>query len=55
MTEEDKDYVKSKIDSEGLDYTFRMYSDFKEIKDEEFHRLRNAYTKACEDLIEYLE
>ena len=43
------------VDNEGFDYAFRNYSDFKEVKDEEFHRLRTAYVKAARELAEYLD
>jgi hypothetical protein len=29
-----------RIESEGVDYTFKKYSSFEEIEDEEFHKLR---------------
>ena len=32
--------VVYRIDSEGVDYTFKKYSSFEEIEDEEFHKLR---------------
>jgi len=46
--------VVDTIDNEGFDYAFRHYSDFKEIEDVEFHRLRQAYEDAAEALEEYL-
>jgi hypothetical protein len=54
MTSEDANYVLSKIENEGFDYCFIDYSDFKEIDDEEFHRLREAYVKAHTELEAYL-
>jgi hypothetical protein len=32
--------VVYRIKNEGLDYTFKRYSTFEEIEDEEFHKLR---------------
>ena len=32
--------VQYRIDDEGMEYCFRHYSSFSEIKDEEFHTLR---------------
>lgn len=53
--QEDMEYVQSKIDNEGFDYTFTGYSDFETIKDKKFHELRKAYIKAQEDLESYIE
>jgi hypothetical protein len=46
--------VAACVENEGFDYAFRHYSDFKEVKDVEFHILRQAYVKAAEALAEYL-
>jgi hypothetical protein len=54
MTDKDKEYVLAKIESEGFDYAFIHYSDFKDIKDKKFHELRLAYKKAAEELSEYV-
>lgn len=51
MTLEDVAY---KVDSEGFHYAFVHYSDFKEVDDPEFHRLREAYVKAAKELRDYL-
>ena len=48
------DYVRDKVENEGFHYCFTGYSDFKDIKDEEFHKLREAYVKAAEQLADYL-
>lgn len=48
------EYVRDKIETEGFDYAFRMYSEFESVKDEEFHRLRKAYVEAAEALDAYL-
>ena len=46
--------VAACVENEGFDYAFRNYSDFKDVKDEEFHRLRKAYVDAAEALSEYI-
>lgn len=48
------EFVKCVVDNEGLDYTFRDYSDFKSVKDKKFHALRKAYIAAAEAMEEYL-
>jgi hypothetical protein len=47
--------VAAAVDNEGFDYAFRHYSDFSEVKDEEFHRLRVAYVEAASQLAEYVD
>lgn len=55
MTKKEKKYVLECINAEGFDYTFVDYCDFKdEVKDEEFHKLREAYLSAREQLLEYV-
>jgi hypothetical protein len=54
MTGEELDYVRATIENEGFDYAFRHYSDFSEVKDARFHRLRKAYEKAANALEEYV-
>ena len=46
--------VRHKIGYEGFDYCFRDYSDWKEVKDKEFHRLRKAYVAAAKALDDYI-
>jgi hypothetical protein len=46
-------YVRQVVDQEGFDYAFRHKTDFSEVKDEEFHRLRQAYVDAANELAEY--
>jgi hypothetical protein len=46
--------VKSCIHNEGFDYCFQSYSNFHEVKDEEFHKLRLAYLNAAKALEEYV-
>ncbi len=54
MTKDDREYILSVIDQEGFDYTFVDYSDFKAIKDKEFHKLRKAYIDAHKALEQYI-
>ena len=35
--------VQYRMDEEGFDYCFESYSNWDEIKDEEFHRLRLGF------------
>lgn len=46
--------VAACIENEGFDYAFRNYSDFRDVKDQEFHRLRKAYIEAADALSDYL-
>lgn len=46
--------VRDRIELEGFDYAFRFYSDFKEVDDPEFHRLREAYVAAAQALDDYI-
>ena len=54
MTPEQKETVMAVVDSEGFDYAFCDYSNFEEIKDEEFHKMRVAYTVAARKLKEII-
>lgn len=54
MNAKDLDYVRDTIENEGFEYAFIHYSDFKHIKDEEFHKLREAFEKARNELAEFL-
>lgn len=47
-------FVCKTVDTEGLDYSFRAYSDFQEVKDPKFHALRGAYERAADELEEYI-
>lgn len=51
---EDFQYVQSKMQDEGFDYCFIHYSDFEEIKDEQFHILRKKYIQAQKELKKYI-
>lgn len=42
------------IDQEGFDYAFCDYSNFEDVKDEEFHKLRKNYIEAKQALENYL-
>jgi len=53
-TQEDWEYLQYRIDNEGFHYCFRDYSDFEEIEDEEFHKLRKEYLKISEKLENYI-
>lgn len=55
MKKKDKEYVASTVDSEGFDYAFVDYSDFKDIEDEKFHELRKAYIEARKKLAKYID
>lgn len=58
MTPEEKEemgYVYRKMLNEGFHYCFKHYSSFKDIKDEEFHRLRTNYLQSANDLEEYIK
>lgn len=48
------DYVRDTVENEGFHYCFTGYSDFQDIKDDEFHKLRKAYVEAAEKLADYL-
>jgi hypothetical protein len=54
MTEEELQNVRDTVEGEGFDYAFMNYSDFSEIEDEEFHKLREAYVDATRALAEYI-
>lgn len=54
MTEYQLDILLFKIDNEGFDYTFESYSDWSEIEDEEFHKLRKAYLKVRKKLEDHI-
>lgn len=43
-----------KIEWEGFDYCFTDYSEWEEIKDKKFQKLRTAYVKAHEELQSFI-
>ena len=53
MKKKDREYIRDVVDNEGFDYAFRCYSSFEKVKDEEFHKLREAYIVAANALAEY--
>jgi hypothetical protein len=46
--------VKYRMANEGIDYCFESYSSFKEIEDEEFHKLRNEFLESMEKIRLYV-
>lgn len=46
--------VQYRMDEEGIDYCFKHYSNWDEIKDEEFHRLRLDFLISMKELREYV-
>jgi hypothetical protein len=55
LTTENIDDLIGAMECEGFDYAFASWSDFKEIKDEEFHRMRKEFLAAREKFVKYLE
>jgi hypothetical protein len=51
---ENWEYLRAKIHDEGFDYCYVHYSDWSEIKDEKFHKLRKKYLKAQKKLSKYV-
>mgnify|MGYP000491599387 CR=1 FL=1 len=47
-------FVEQSMDGEGFHYCFTHYSDFPEIEDEKFHKLRKQYQKISEELEMYI-
>ena len=46
--------VRERVQSEGFAYTFLSYSDFADLDDPEFHRLRRAYIESQKALAKYI-
>lgn len=44
-----------RMDEEGFDYCFTGYSHWKEIKDDEFHKLRESYLQSMKKLRHYVD
>jgi hypothetical protein len=42
------------MDNEGIDYCFKHYSSFEEIKDEKFHELRNKFITSLDEIEKYV-
>ncbi len=56
--EEDLDNLRSvqyRMDNEGIGYCFDGYSDWDEIKDEEFHKLRLEFLSSMKKIREYID
>ena len=51
---EDWQFVQYRMKEEGFHYCFKHYSNFNEIKDVEFHKLRLKYLKSAELLENYI-
>ena len=47
--------VQYRMDNEGLEYCFKHYSSFEEIKDEEFHKLREELLGSIEKIRNYVD
>lgn len=54
LSNEDFETIDCMIDNEGFDYSFKHYSEFPEIKDKKFHKLRLKYLSARDALAEYI-
>jgi len=58
MTEEEFDNWKAvdyRMREEGIGYCFEHYSSFKEIEDEEFHKLRLEFLESMKKIREYVK
>jgi hypothetical protein len=47
--------VKYRMENEGIEYCFKHYSHFEEIKDEEFHDKRKKLISLMEEMEEYIQ
>ncbi len=54
MNAKNKQRILDTIENEGFDYCFINYSNFEDIKDKEFHRLRQAYLDDHKALADYI-
>ena len=52
---EDWQMVRYRMDNEGIDYCFKHYSSFEEIKDEKFHELRNKFLTSLDEIQNYVD
>jgi hypothetical protein len=52
---EDWQMVRYRMDNEGIDYCFKHYSSFEEIKDEKFHKLRNKFLTSLDEIQNYVD
>lgn len=55
LNTKDRREVQAVVENEGFDYAFRFYSDFSDIQDATFHKLRAAYVDAAQELAAYAE
>lgn len=46
--------VRLDVENEGFFYAFKDYSDYNEVEDKEFHRLRLNFLNSAKELGEYL-
>lgn len=46
--------VRLDVENEGFFYAFKDYSDYEDVDDEKFHRLRKNFLNAAKELGEYL-
>lgn len=54
LKKKDKQQILSKIEWEGFEYALLWYSHWEQVKDEQFHVLRNNFIKAREELASYI-
>ncbi len=55
MITEEMQSVRDRIEAEGsMEYTFLHYSNFNDISDKKFHKLRKKYIKAAKKLDTYI-
>ena len=47
--------VRWKMEGEGMEYCFRHYSSFPEVKDEEFHSKREKLVALMNEIEQYVE
>ena len=47
--------VRYRMKNEGIDYCFKHYSNFEEIKDEKFHELRNKFLISIDEIQNYVD
>lgn len=52
---EDWKRLRYRIDEEGLEYCFNGYSNWEEIKDKEFHKLKTKCLNAIQELRTYVD
>jgi hypothetical protein len=45
MSDDDKEYLRSKLNNEGFEYGLLYYSSWKQINDEKFHELLSEYKR----------